>query len=108
MYFDQTLFHKVFNDIVSSVYLPFITFFFEEMFSQSRNFYENNMILWYYQNWPKVVWKVHGAWIDGYDSRAKTKSLPLRKIRVYNSKNHVIPYPVVAAILTVILNILER
>ena len=22
------------------------------------------MILWYYQIWPKVVWKVHGAWID--------------------------------------------
>ena len=24
------------------------------------------MILWYYQIRPKVVWKVHGALIDGY------------------------------------------
>ena len=45
--------------------------------------------------------------------RTKTKTLPLRKIRVckffravYHSKNHVIPHPVIAAFLNVILNIL--
>ena len=62
--------------------LAFITSFFEGMFSQSRNFNENNMILWYYQIRPRVVWKVHGAWIDGYDSQNKDKTLPLRKLRV--------------------------
>ena len=40
--------------------LSIIALFFEEMFSQRRNFYENNIILWYYQIRPKVVWKVHG------------------------------------------------
>ena len=47
--------------------------------------------------------------------RTKTKALPLRKLRVcysfhavYYSKNHVIPHPVIVAILTVILNILQR
>ena len=29
------------------------------------------MILWYYQIRPKVVWKMYGAWIDGYDSQNK-------------------------------------
>ena len=78
--------------------LSFITSFFEEMFSQSRTFYDNNMILWYYPILPKVVWKVQGAWMDGYDPQNKDKTLPLRKIRdcyfflaVYHSKNHVIP-----------------
>ena len=49
-------------------------------------------------------------------TRAKTKkTLSLRKIRVCyyfrvvnHSKNHVIPHPVIAAILKVILNILQR
>ena len=47
--------------------------------------------------------------------RTKTKTLPLRKMRVcyffhavYNSKNNVIPYRVITAILDVILNILQR
>ena len=47
--------------------------------------------------------------------RTKTETLPLRKIRVcyffcavYHSKNHVIPHPVIAAILDVILSILKR
>ena len=47
--------------------------------------------------------------------RTKTKTLPLRKTRVcyffralYQSKNHVIPHRVIAAILDVILNILQR
>ena len=56
---------------------------------------------------------VHGL-IDTIP-RTKTKTLPLRKLRVcyffhamYYSKNHVIPHPVIAAILNVILNILQR
>ena len=103
--------------VISSVQytLSFITSFFEEMFSQSRNFYDNNMILWYSQILSKVVWKVQGAWMDGYDSQNKDKTLPLRKIRdcyfflaVYHSKNHVISHCVIGAILDVILNILQR
>ena len=105
MYFDQILCHKVFSDIVRSVYPGIYHFIFEGMFSQSRTFYENTMILWYYQIRPKVVWKVHGAWIDGYDSQDKDTNIPLRKIRVcyffravYHSKKHMIPHPVIAAI----------
>ena len=48
-------------------------------------------------------------------TRTKTKTLPLGKIRVcyffrvlYGSKIHVIPHPVIAAILDVILNILQH
>ena len=37
------------------------------------------MILWYYQVWPKVVWKVHGALIDGYDSQTKDKKITITK-----------------------------
>ena len=37
------------------------------------------MILWYNQIWPKVVWKVHGAWIDGYDSQNKDKNITITK-----------------------------
>ena len=37
------------------------------------------MILWHYQIWPKVVWKVHGAWIDGYDSQNKDKIITITK-----------------------------
>ena len=58
LYFDQTLCHKVFSDIVRS-YLSL--HYFKDKFSQSRNFYENDMILWYNQIRPKLVWKVHGA-----------------------------------------------
>ena len=67
------------------------------------------MISWYYQIRLKVVWKVHGAWIDGYDSPNKDKNITITKIKsllffhaMYYSKNHVIPYPVIAAILNVI------
>ena len=49
------------------------------MVSQSRNFHENNMILWYYHIRPKVVWKVHGAYIDGYDSQNKDKNITITK-----------------------------
>ena len=66
------------------------------------------MILWYYQIRSKVVRKVHGAWIDGYVSLNKDKNVTITKIRVYYSKNHVIPRPVIAAILNIILNILQR
>ena len=72
------------------------------------------MILWYYQIRPKVVWKMHGAWIDGYDSQNKDKNITITKNKsmllfraVYYSKKHVIPHPVIAAILNVILNILQ-
>ena len=85
------------------------------MFSQRRNFYENNKILWYYQIPPKVVWKVHGEWIGGYDSQNIDKNITITKNKsllffraVYHSKNHVIPQPVITAILDVILNILQR
>ena len=37
------------------------------------------MILWYYQIRPKVVLKVHGAWIDGYDSQNKDKNIAITK-----------------------------
>ena len=37
------------------------------------------MILWDYQIRPKVVWKVHGAWIDGYDSQNKDKVITITK-----------------------------
>ena len=73
------------------------------------------MILWYYQIRPKVVWKVHGAWIDTYDFHNKDKNITITKNKsmlffraVYHSKNHVIPHPVIAAILDAILNILQR
>ena len=73
------------------------------------------MILWYYQIRPKVVWKVHGAWLDGYDSPSKDKNITITKIKsllffhaVYYSKKLVIPHPVFAAILNGILNILQR
>ena len=36
------------------------------------------MIVWY-QIRPKVVWKVHGAWIDGYDSQNKDKNITITK-----------------------------
>ena len=39
------------------------------------------MILWYYRIRPKVVRKVHGAWIDGYDSQNKDKKIPITKIK---------------------------
>ena len=59
--------------------LSFITSFFEEQFSKSKNFYESNVILWHYQIWQNVVWKVHGAWIDEYDSQKKDKNITIMK-----------------------------
>ena len=37
------------------------------------------MILWYYQIRPKVVLKVHGPWIDRYDSQNKDKNITITK-----------------------------
>ena len=37
------------------------------------------MIIWYYQIRPKVVWKVHGTLIDGYDSQNKDKNITITK-----------------------------
>ena len=63
-----------------------------------------------------MVWKVHGEWIDGYESPNKDKNITITKIKsllfffdaMYYSKKHVIPHPVISAILNVILNILQR
>ena len=120
LYFDQTLCHKVFSDTLS-----FVTSFFEEIFSQSKKFYENNDIMVLSDTAKSGL---GSAWIDGYflsiilaslrlehyaryDSENKDKPLPLQKIRlcyffraVYHSKNHVIPYCFIAGI----LNILQR
>ena len=49
------------------------------MFFQSKNLYENNIILWYYQIRSKVDWKVHVAWIDGYDYQNKDKNITITK-----------------------------
>ena len=65
---------------------------------------------------PKKLWKVHGMSIDGYDSQNKDKNITITKSKslllffhaVYQRKNYVIPHPVIAAILDVILNILQR
>ena len=52
-----------------------------------------------------------GAWVDEYDYQNRTKTLLLRKMSfsraVYHSKNHVIPQSVIAAIMGVILSILQ-
>ena len=66
------------------------------------------MILWYYQIRPKVAGKHMVHELMDTIPRSRSKTLPLRKIRVYHSKNHVILHPVIAAILNVILNILQR
>ena len=68
------------------------------------------MILLYNQIRQKVVHRLMNA-----ITRAKTKILPLRKTRVcyffravHHAKKHVITHPFIAAILDVILNILQR
>ena len=54
------------------------------------------------------------TWVDGYDYQNKDKNINVTKNKslfffraVYHSKNHVIPHPVIAAILGIILNILQ-
>ena len=55
-----------------------------------------------------------GAWIDGYGYQNKDKNITITKNKspffcaVYHSKTHVISNTVIAAILNVILNILQR
>ena len=58
---------------------------------------------------------LESAGIDGYNSQNKDKNITITKIKslllfqaMSYSKNHVIPHPVIAAILNVILNILQR
>ena len=55
---------------------------------------------------------LESAWIDGYDSQNKDKNITITKNKsllffraVYHSKNHVIPHPLITAILDIILNI---
>ena len=57
---------------------------------------------------------LESAWIDEYDCKDKDKNTTITKIKsllffhaVSYSKNHVIPHPVIGAILNVILNILQ-
>ena len=85
------------------------------MFSQNRTFYKNNTILWYHQILPKVVSKMLHGLMDTF-TRTKTKKrfTIMKKIRgryffraVYHNKNYVIPHPVIAATLDIILNILQ-
>ena len=52
--------------------LAFISSFFDRVFSQSVNFYENNLILWHYQIRPKSGLE-SVAWMDGYDYQNKDK-----------------------------------
>ena len=65
--------------VISSVQynLAFITsFFLKECFPKVGIFMR---IIWYYQIRPKVVWKVHGAWIDDYDSQNNDKNITITK-----------------------------
>ena len=62
--------------------LAFITsLFLDRMFAQSRNFYENNMILRFVLSDPAKSCLERSAWIDGYDYQNKDtqKTLPLWK-----------------------------
>ena len=76
--------------------LAFITsLFFDRMFAQSRNFSENDMILWFILSDPAKSGLESSAWINGFDYQNKdTKTLPLRKYKsviffsaVYNKKS---------------------
>ena len=99
-----------FSVILSVQYTLAFIFFLTECFPKVWTFMR---IIWYYgiirsdQRWYM------GLWIRLPEQRQKP--LPLRKIRVcyffravHHSKTHVISHPVIAAILDVILNILQR
>ena len=60
--------------VISSVQytLAYISSIFDRVFSQNGKFYENTMILWYYQIRPKVVWNVVHGLMDTI-IRTKTK-----------------------------------
>ena len=52
--------------------LAFITsLFLDGMFAQSRNFYENNMILRFVLSDPAKSSFESNAWIDGYNNQNK-------------------------------------
>ena len=52
--------------------LAFITsLFLDRMFAQSRNFYDNNMILRFVLSDPAKSSLESSAWIDGYDYQNK-------------------------------------
>ena len=52
--------------------LVFISsFFLDRMFAQSRNFYENNMILSFVLSDPAKSSLESSAWINGYDYQNK-------------------------------------
>ena len=54
--------------------LAFITsLFLDRMFAQSRNFYENNMILRFVLSDPAKSSLESSAWIDGYDYQNNDK-----------------------------------
>ena len=54
--------------------LAFITsLFFDRMFAQSRNFYENNMILMFVLSDSAKSGLESSAWIDGYDYQNRHK-----------------------------------
>ena len=61
--------------------LAFIaSLFLDRMFAQSRNFFDNNMILRFVLSDPAESSLESSAWIDGYDYQNKdthTKTLPL-------------------------------
>ena len=94
--------------MVSSVRytLAFITFIFDRMFSKIRTLYENNLILWYHQIWPIVVSKVLYGLMNTITITKREEAVIF--CTVYHNKNNVIPHPVIAAILDVILNILQH
>ena len=98
--------HNVFSYIVRSVYSGIYLFIFWTVcFPKVGTMILSDLAIGGLQS---------GIWIDEYDYQNKdknniTKSFSLLFFRaVYHSKNHVIPHPVIAAILDVILNISKR
>ena len=72
--------------------IPLSLHFLKKYFPKVRIFMRI-MILWYYQIRPKVVWKVHGAWIDGYFLSIILASLRLEHYARYDSENKDKPLP---------------
>ena len=90
------------------------------MFAQSRNFYENNMILRFVLSDPAKSGFESGAWIDGYDYQNRDthkKHNHYGKISpLFFSVQCIItkpmwfhnPHPSISAISDIILNILQH
>ena len=104
LYFDQTLFHKVFSDIYRSEYPGIYHFIFEGMFHQSTNFSWN--LIESGQKWSGKCYK--GGFREQGQKHYQNDKQEYVIRAVYHSKHHVIPHPVIAAILNVILNILQH